>query len=174
MSGSLIPRLSQDERQKNQRSMPLTIGFFCIPTAPVMVARKSSTGGQKLGGIDGFALAANFKMQFDPIGIGFTHLGDLLPPSHLLVFLDQQALVVGVCGQKSVVVLEDDQVAVSAQTCTRIDHLAICSRQDGITGLTRDVQAFVFDFVKRANDGSVGWPRKRKARVIGSRRGRAG
>ena len=107
----------------------------------------SSTDWQKLGWINRLTLTTNLKVQLDPLGIGFPHLGYLLPSSHLLVFLDQQALIVGICGQKRVVVFENDQVSITAQTCTRIDNLAICGRQDRITSLPGNVQPFVFDFV---------------------------
>src|SRR5450755_3826228 len=81
-----------------------------------------SCGWQEFRGIDGLAEAANFEMKLDLVGVGVTHLGDLLSLAHLLPFLDQNLTIVRVSRKIGVVVLDDDQLAVAAQPCSGINH----------------------------------------------------
>ena len=52
-------------------------------------------------------------MQLHTIGVRAAHLGDALTFGHLLVFFDQQGLVVRVGREEGVVVLDDDQIAIT-------------------------------------------------------------
>ena len=87
-------------------------------------------------------------MQLDSVSVRLSHLRDFLPLADLLVFLDEQGLVVCVRGQERVVVFEDDQIAITPQTRTRIHHLTIRRGQDRVTRLACNVQTFVLHFIK--------------------------
>lgn len=94
-----------------------------------------------------------------------------LPLAHRLVFLDQQCLVVGVGRQIRVVVLEDDQIAIAAQTRPCINHTAICSRQHRVARLAGNVQTLVARLIKARNQGAGSGPNKGHVVVSrGSRR----
>jgi hypothetical protein len=108
----------------------------------------ASATGQILGWIDRFSLAANLEMEFDAVSIGLAHFGNLLSFIDLLVLLDQQGLVVSVCAQKSVVVLQDDQVAVTSQTRTCIHNMAVCGGQNRIARFAANVKTLVFHIIK--------------------------
>src|SRR5574343_1502975 len=117
-------------------------------------------GGEEFGRIDRFALAAHLEVQLHAVGVAVAHLGDLFAAAHLLVFLDQQLLVVGVSRQVGVVVLEDDQVAIAAQACAGIHHLAVGRGQHRVAGLACDVHALVLGFVKALDHLAIGRPGK--------------
>ncbi len=108
--------------------------------------------------IDRLALATHFKVQLDAIGIGAAHLGNLLTLFDRLIFLDQQRLVVGVSRQIGVVVLEDDEVAIAAQTSASVDHTAISRRNHGAAPLPADAITFVPRLIKATNRGTAARP----------------
>src|SRR5574343_800859 len=137
---SLIPRLSQDSGPIRKPA--------CIDL----------TRGQLLDRVNRLALLANFKVQLHPIRVGGAHFGDLLTLAHHLVFLDQQGLVVSVGRQVVAGVLDDDQVAVAAQTGAGIHHAAVTRSHHGITRLARDGDALALALFKLADDGAVGGP----------------
>lgn len=97
-------------------------------------------------------------MQLHAIGVAVSHFGNLLSFLHSLVFLHQDRLVVRVGGEIRIVVLENDQVAVTAQTGACIDHSAIASSQHGIPGFPTNVQSLVFGLVESCQQRSVRWP----------------
>ena len=119
---------------------------------------KRLSGWQVFGWIDRFALAANFKVQLDTVCVAVAHLSDLLTFFNALVFLDHQGLVVRVSCQERVVVFKDDQVTVATQSRTGINHLPVCRRNHGITGLTRDIKALIFDLIETGNQGALRGP----------------
>ena len=63
-------------------------------------------------------------MQLDRIRIGVAHLGDFLALDDGLPFLHQQLAVVGVHAQIHLVVLDDHELAVTADAIAAIKHLA--------------------------------------------------
>ena len=65
------------------------MGLF-ISTARHLLRRQVSCRVNRL------ALAANFKMKLHPFGIAVAHFSNFLAFFHLLVFFDQQRLVVRV------------------------------------------------------------------------------
>jgi hypothetical protein len=87
-------------------------------------------------------------MQLDTVRVGIAHLGNFLATPYRLIFLDQQSLVVGVGRQKRVVVLEDDQVAITTQTRACVHHTSVCCGQHRVTGFAGDVIAFVSHLIK--------------------------
>ena len=93
-------------------------------------------------------------MQLHPVGIGAAHLGDLLAPAHVLVFLHQQRLVVRVGREKGVVVLEDHQVAIATQAGAGIHHAAIGRGQYRITRLASNIETLVARLVKARQQGA--------------------
>ena len=110
-------------------------------------------------------------MQLDAVGIAAAHFGNLLPFAHRLVFFHQQHLVVCVSGQVRIVVLQDDQVAITAQTRPDIDHTTIGCSKHGITCGSTDIQTFVSGFVEGCQDSSARGPDP--AKVVIRSRGRS-
>ena len=87
-------------------------------------------------------------MELDAVRVGIAHLSNFLATPYRLIFLDQQSLVVGVGRQKRVVVLEDDQVAITTQTRACVHHTSVCCGQHRVTGFAGDVIAFVSHLIK--------------------------
>ncbi|MDQ0586733.1 hypothetical protein QFZ47_000842 [Variovorax paradoxus] len=108
--------------------------------------------------VDGLALAADFEMQLDAVGVAVAHLGDLLALLHRLVFLHEQRLVMRIGREVGVVVLQDDQVAVAAQTCAGIDDAAVGRREDSVSRLAADVEALVLGVVETREQRTVRRP----------------
>lgn len=100
--------------------------------------------GQILERIDWLAIQANFEMEQVAIDTTGAEFGDFLAPSDSVLFGYHKGPVVGVGRQKSVAVLDDDEVAVAQQTAAGVNHLAIGSNQHGIAGSATDVDALVF------------------------------
>ena len=63
-------------------------------------------------------------MQFDLLGIGASHLGNLLTLGHALTFLYQKLLIVCISTQVGFVVLDDDQLAITAQSATATQNVS--------------------------------------------------
>ena len=78
-------------------------------------------------------------MKLDLVGVGVAHLADLLSLADLLPFLDQNLPVVRVRGKVGVVVLDDDQLAVAAQSRSRVNDSTGSAGQHRLTCLARDV-----------------------------------
>ena len=87
-------------------------------------------------------------MKFHPVSVAVAHLGNLLAPFDRLVFFNKQSLVVRVGRQKGIVVFENDQVAIAAQTRTGVHHPAISRRQHGVASLAGNIKPFVFGLIK--------------------------
>ena len=81
-------------------------------------------------------------MKLDLVGVGIAHLADLLSLADVLSFLHQNLPVVRIRREVGVVVLDDDQLAVAAQACSRVNDSTGGARQHRLTGLARDVDAF--------------------------------
>jgi hypothetical protein len=77
---------------------------------------------------------ADLEVQLDLVGVGIAHLGDLLSAGHRLTFLDQDVAVVRIGGEEGPVVLDDDELAVAAQSGSRVDDLAPGAGDDGCSG----------------------------------------
>ena len=120
--------------------------------------KSDSACRQVLDGINRLALAADLKVQLHAVCVAVAHFCDFLAPAYRLVFFDQEVLVVGIGGQVGVVVLQDNQVAVTTQTSTRIHHAAVGRGQHGLAGIACNVDAFVFDFIKAGNRRALGGP----------------
>src|SRR5665647_1307618 len=97
-------------------------------------------------------------MELDAIRVAATHFSNLLPLAHRLIFLDQQSLVVGIGRQVSVVVLEDDQVAIAPQTGPNIDDAAIGGSQHRVAGRASNIERLVLDLIKAAQHKTNGGP----------------
>ena len=97
-------------------------------------------------------------MQLDAVAIATAHFGNLLPLAHRLIFFDQQGLVVGIGGQVSVVVLENDQVAIAAQTSPNINNPAVGGSDDRVARDAANVEAFVLDLIKSGQHRTAGRP----------------
>ena len=67
------------------------------------------------------------------------HLGDLLSGLDALTLVDQSRAVVSVCRQPSIVVLDDDQLAISDKARTRVHDHASGGRTHGLARLPGDV-----------------------------------
>src|SRR5674476_174762 len=74
--------------------------------------------------IDRFAETAHFKMKLYLAGIGLAHECDFLSARDALPFLHQYLVVMRISTEVGIVVLDDDQLAITAQTAAAIDHLA--------------------------------------------------
>ena len=72
----------------------------------------------------GLPMPADLEVQLHLVGVGVAHLGDLLAARDLLAFLHEDLAVVRVRRQVRVVVLDDDELAVAAQSGAGVDDLA--------------------------------------------------
>ena len=97
-------------------------------------------------------------MQLHTISVAVAHLGNFLPLTHGLVFFDQQRLVVRISRQVGVVVLQDNQVPVAAQTGTDIDHATIGRRHNSLTRSATNIKAFILHLVKACKYAAAGGP----------------
>lgn len=91
--------------------------------------------GNIIDGIDRLAILSYFEMQFDAVGIGITHPRNGLPAFYHFPFFHQQSLVMAVGGQVGRIVLDDNQVAVAAQSVAGIHHFTVCSRHNGLSAI---------------------------------------
>src|SRR5450432_3078747 len=94
---------------------------------------------QVLDGIDWLAQSPDLEMQLDLVGVRVAHFADLLPFGDLLAFLHQDLAIVRVGGKIGRVVLDDDELAVAAQSRARVDDLAGRARNHRLAGLAGDV-----------------------------------
>lgn len=99
--------------------------------------------GQVLGGIHGNAVFTDFKVKLYAWSIGFAHGGDALAAADGLALLNQYSFVVAVGTQVGLVVLDDDEIAITAQAGTDIDNFAIGGRQDGIASRATKFDVFL-------------------------------
>lgn len=97
-------------------------------------------------------------MQLHPVSIAAAHFGNLLTLSHRLAFLDQHRLIVCIGGEVSVVVLEDDQVAVTAQAGTGIHDAASGCSHNGVASLPPNVNSLGVAPIKPSDRRPVGRP----------------
>src|SRR6202140_3072527 len=102
--------------------------------------------------VDGLAEATNFEMKLDLVGGGVAHLADLLSLADLLPFLDQNLAVVRVSRKVGVVVLDDDQLAVAAQACSRVKDSTGSPGHPRVPGPARDVDAFEIGTFGKSRD----------------------
>ncbi|CKJ93731.1 Uncharacterised protein [Neisseria meningitidis] len=93
--------------------------------------------------INRFAVLPHLEMKLRSRSLGIAHQSDLLPAFDLLAFADQQFLVVPVCGQEGRIMLDDDQIAVSPQTGTCINHFAVSRRQNGLSRISCNIDTLV-------------------------------
>src|ERR1700681_3000476 len=119
-----------------------------------------SSGWKEFRGVDGLSEATDFEMKLDLVGVGVAHFADLLSLADLLSFLDQNLPVVRVRRKVGVVVLDDDQLAVAAQACSRVNHSTSSAGHHRLTGLAHDVDAFeIRTFGKSRDDLARRGPR---------------
>ena len=64
----------------------------------------------------------------------------------------------GISREVSVVVLEDDQIAIASQTGTYIDHTTIGRGQHRVAGTAANINALVLDFIKSPYQRPIGRP----------------
>jgi len=76
--------------------------------------------------IDGPAVLAYFKIQDRrPVStLTFSHVCDHLAHGNFLAVVHEHLAIVGVRGQQTVGVLDDDQISVATQTASGVDHAA--------------------------------------------------
>src|SRR5450756_688675 len=91
--------------------------------------------------INRLAETTHFKMKLDFAGIGVAHLGDLLSARDALPFFHQHFIVMRVSTEISLIVLDDDQLAITAQPAAAIYHLAGCAGQNRLPELACDIDA---------------------------------
>ena len=85
--------------------------------------------------IDRIAILADLELQFGARSPGGTHLRHRLAGTHPLALLHQTLAVVTIGGQKAVVVLDDDQLAIADQSVAAVNHHAIGRRPHRLAGL---------------------------------------
>ena len=106
---------------KGRLKMPtVAAGIFRRPKVLFYVLE-----GNIIDGIDRLAILTYFEMQLDAVGIGITHPRNGLPAFYHFPFFHQQSLVMAVGGQVGRIVLDDNQVAVAAQSVTGIHHFTV-------------------------------------------------
>lgn len=89
----------------------------------------SSGGAHSLGKIGqrihGLAIVADFKVEVHAAGAARApHGGDLLPLSNRLSFFNEDLVQVRVEGRPLSIVFDDDQVAITAESATCVNHHA--------------------------------------------------
>src|SRR6185437_1300761 len=88
-----------------------------------------------------FSILPNFKMKFYQTRVSISHLGDFLPFCYCLSFLYQEFTVVGVGTKVSVVMFDNDELTVTAQSCAAINHFPRSRRGYRLPGLARNIDA---------------------------------
>src|SRR6185437_12301595 len=114
-------------------------------------------------------------MQFDPRRARCAHQRDLLPGTDVIAFLHQPLAVVAVGRQERVVVLDDDQLAVTNQAVAAVHHRAWRSGSYWITHVARDVETGAIAAAARfesADDFAVRGPLPGDAAGAAGRTGR--
>ena len=123
--------------------------------------KSNSTRWQVADRVHGFALAPNFEVQLDAVSIRTAHFRNFLAAPHRLVFLDQQCLVVRIGGQKGVVVLQNNEIAIAPQTGARIHHPPVSRRKNRVSGFTGNIVALVTGLIKTCQQSARSRPDER-------------
>ena len=93
--------------------------------------------------IDRIAIFSDLKMQYGSFSTTATELCNHLPGFHILPFLHQNLPVMSVSTQVVLVMVHDNQIAVSKQPTAGINHIS-CSRSPySISGLPGDINTFI-------------------------------
>src|SRR5882672_7043272 len=118
-----------------------------LPNPPGAPARARANSRrpvrQEFERVDRFAQTPDLEMKLRLGGVGTADFSDLLAPRHVLSFLYQQVAVVGIGGQIGLVVLDDDEFAVTTQAHTAVDDASRRRGKDRIADLAEDVHALV-------------------------------
>ena len=77
---------------------------------------------QKAQGVDRFTLLADLEVQFYRICAGIAHFGDFLAAAYCLTFCHENPSIMRVSAQECIVVFNDDEPTVAAQTRPRVHH----------------------------------------------------
>src|SRR5690606_11540369 len=82
-------------------------------------------------------------MKLGPVTPRRSNLGNLLPRRHCLPLLDQNSVVVCVGAKELLVVVDNDQLAISEKSAACVHHLSIGGCVDWITGGASKVDSLV-------------------------------
>ena len=93
--------------------------------------------------IDGVAILPDFKMQHGSFRTAAPQLCDHLSGVNVLPFLHQNLPVVGVSTQIVLVMIHDNEVTVTKQPVTGVDHISSGRRFHSITGFSRNINTFI-------------------------------
>lgn len=100
--------------------------------------------------IDRFPLITDLEVQLDPVAIRIAHFGNLLTPLYLLLFLDQNPVIMRVSRQNIVTVFDDDQIAITVHAAF-MQNRSISCRQNLLPFGSGNVDTPVFARGKRGN-----------------------
>lgn len=103
---------------------------------------------QVSGGINRVTIFPNFKMQHRLVRSATAQFGNYLTCFYALPFLHQNLAIVCVCTQIVFVVVHDNQVPVTKQPVSCVNHTSICCCSHSIPGSANNINAFV-DFSRR-------------------------
>lgn len=93
--------------------------------------------------INRIAIFSDLKMQYGSFSTTATELCNYLPGFHILPFLHQNLPVVSVSTQIVLVVIHDNQVAVSKQPVASVNHISLGCGSYSIPGLPGDINTFI-------------------------------
>ena len=119
----------------------------------VWVLLSCGSAGKVLHGVDGFAVHADFEMQFDAVCVAIAHGGNRLACCDFLVFLNQNGVVVCVGGDGEVAVADENQFAVAAHFFADVEDGSGGCGFDALSECAADIDAFVGRVVVAADDG---------------------
>ena len=119
----------------------------------VWVLLSCGSAGQVLHRVDGFAVHADFEMQFDAVCVAIAHGGNRLACCDFLVFLNQNGVVVCVGGDGEVAVADENQFAVAAHFFADVEDGSGCCGFDALSECASNIDAFVGRVVVATDDG---------------------
>ena len=93
--------------------------------------------------VNRIAIFTNLKMQHGSFSATATELCDHLPGFHILPFLHQNLPVVSVSTQIVLVMIHDNQIAVSKQPVAGVDHIPGGCCSYSIPGLAGNINTFI-------------------------------
>ena len=91
-------------------------------------------------------------MELYPIGASASHFGDLLTGPDRLPFLYQQPVVVGVCGEETLGMLDDDETAIADKSAAGIDDPPVLRGHDRLPAPSPDIDPIVAALAETADD----------------------
>ena len=93
--------------------------------------------------VNRIAILPNLKMQHGSFSATATELCDHLPGFHILPFLHQNLPVVSVSTQIVLVMIHDNQIAVSKQPVAGVDYIPGGCCSYSIPGLAGNINTFI-------------------------------